>query len=79
MMTEKQVIVEVVQDDQGYFIGKAVGYPGVISFGRTQEAMMDGIREAWVAIDDFNMMRNIGKSSRPAGPVTQTNLRLQLA
>lgn len=78
---EKEITIQFVTDEDGYFIGKAVGYPGVIAFGKTQQAMIEGIKEAWFAMDDFNTMRNIGKSSRPAynGKITETNLRLQLA
>lgn len=78
---EKEITIRFMEDEDGYFIGKADGYPGVISYGRSKEAMMDGIREAWFAVDEFNSIRNLSASSNSAnkGPKKQATLRLQLA
>jgi predicted RNase H-like HicB family nuclease len=79
---ETEITVRIVADDNGYFIAKAVGYPGVITFGKSQEEAVSGIQEAWNAMAQFNAIKNIGNPKQPIysrSASNDVNLKLQFA
>lgn len=57
MEKETKITVRIVNDENGHFIVKAVGYPGVVTFGRTQEEAMERVQEAWDAMAKFNAIK----------------------
>jgi predicted RNase H-like HicB family nuclease len=73
---ETEITVRIVKDTEGYFIARAVGYLGVISFGRSEDEVMSDIREIWFAMAHFNAIKNIGDSKRPiySGATTEKKL-----
>ena len=78
---ETEITVRVVEGDEGYFIARAIGYPGVSAFGKSQEQAIEGIKEAWMTMNRFNAIKNMAGGRRPVnnGHTTETNLRLQFA
>lgn len=58
---ETEITVRIVEDEGGYFVGKAVGCPGVVAFGKTKEEVIEGIQDAFYAMAQFQTMKTIGK------------------
>ena len=74
------IIVNVIDNGQGYFVAKAIGYPGVITFGRSAEAAAAKIQEAWNAMAQFNAIKSVGNPKRTRHSFGQeVNVQLQLA
>lgn len=61
-----EITVRVVSDDNGYFVAKAVGYPGVVTFGKSEHEAVSRIGEAWNAMAQFNAF---------LGASTETNIQ----
>jgi len=76
-----EITVRVVSDDNGYFVAKAVGYPGVVTFGKSEDEAVSRIREAWNAMAQFNAIKSkdTTKPSAFLGASTETNIQLQFA
>lgn len=62
---ETDITVRIVEDEDGYFVGKAVGCPGVVTFGKTKEEVIEGIQDAFKAMAQFQAMKLIGKPKHP--------------
>lgn len=78
---ENEITVRIVEGDESYFIARAVGYPGVSSFGKSQEQAIERIEDAWMAMNRFEAIKNMPGGRRPVdnSHATETNLRLQFA
>lgn len=78
---DTEITVRIVSDAEGYFIARAVGYPGVISFGRSEEEVMADIEKVWHGMAHFNAIKNMGNAKRPIykGSATEKSFRLQVA
>ncbi len=74
-----EITVSIVSDNAEGFIAKAVGFPGVITYGKTQEEAVSFIPEAWNAMVQFNAIQQIGSNrQRRRGSLMGEERRIQL-
>lgn len=74
------ITIRYFNDENENIIAKAVGYPGVVAFGRSQQQVEARIREAWNAMAQFNAIKSIGDVNRPiySGGINEKKIPLQL-
>lgn len=75
---ETEITVRIAKGDDGFVVARAVGYPGVITFGRNEEEVMAEIEVVWSAMAHFNAIKNMGNPARPIyqGSATEKKFRL---
>lgn len=81
-MNNYKIEVRIIEDEEGYFIAKAVDYRGVIAFGRSEEEVMDRIAWAWFSIYQAQTKTTMRRHTthNPVSPgVNERNLELQFA
>ena len=81
MENEITIPVRIVSDGEGRFVGRAVGYPGVIVSGDTQEEVMQRIEVVWHKMAQISAIKSVGNAKRPIykGSAKEIDLRLQVA
>lgn len=71
--------IHVDTDEKGHFIIRAIGYPGVVTFGRSKEEAMGRIQEAWDAMAKFNAIKSNKNATASDRSSSEMNFQLQFA
>ncbi|WP_420147197.1 type II toxin-antitoxin system HicB family antitoxin [Spirosoma sp.] len=76
---ENEIIVRIAKGDDGFVIARAVGYPGVITFGRSEEEVMREIQIVWNGMAQIDAIKHMGNPKHPIykGHTTEKRFRLQ--
>ena len=75
---DTRIVVRVENDENGHFIAKAVGYPGVITFGRSQEEAVGRVQVAWDAMARFNAIKTNKETNAPDSWKSSSEMNFQL-
>lgn len=64
-MENNEVTVRIIETEDGSYVAKAIGYPGVIAYGRDKEEVKEDIEAVWYAMANFNAIKNVGNKTLP--------------